>query len=45
MMSVKFTKNKMISIIIRLVMVCYFRIGNKKYQELYDSFGAMNILK
>lgn len=45
MMVEKFTKNKMISIIIRLVMVCYFRIGNKKYQELYDSYGAMNILK
>lgn len=39
------TKNKMIAMIIRLVMVCYFRIGNKKYQELYGSFGAMNIRK
>jgi DNA topoisomerase IB len=26
-------------------MVCYFRIGNKKYQELYGSFGVTNILK
>jgi DNA topoisomerase-1 len=39
------TKNKMIAMIMRLVMVCYFRIGNKKYQELYGSFGAMNIKK
>ena len=39
------TKNKIISMIIRLVMVCYFRIGNKRYQELYGSFGAINILK
>ena len=39
------TKNKMISMIIRLVLVCYFRIGNSKYQELYGSFGAINILK
>jgi DNA topoisomerase-1 len=37
------TKNKMIAIIIRIVMVCYFRIGNKRYKELYGSFGAMNI--
>jgi DNA topoisomerase-1 len=39
------TKSKMIAMIIRLVMICYFRIGNKKYQELYGSFGAMNIKK
>lgn len=39
------SKNKMIALIIRIVMVCYFRIGNKKYQELYGSFGAMNIQK
>jgi DNA topoisomerase I len=39
------SKEKCIAMIIRLVMVCYFRIGNKKYQELYGSFGAMNILK
>jgi DNA topoisomerase-1 len=39
------TKNKMIAMIIRIVMVCYFRIGNKRYQELYGSFGAMNIQK
>jgi DNA topoisomerase-1 len=39
------SRNKMIALIIRLVMVCYFRIGNKKYQELYGSFGAMNIQK
>jgi DNA topoisomerase-1 len=39
------TKNKMIALIMRIVMVCYFRIGNKKYQELYGSFGAMNIFK
>lgn len=39
------TKEKMISMIIRLVLVCYFRIGNTRYQELYGSFGAINILK
>ena len=45
MMSESHTKNKMIAIIMRIVMVCYFRIGNKRYQELYGSFGAMNIQK
>lgn len=45
MVSEKLTKKKMISMIIRIVMVCYFRIGNKRYQELYGSFGAMNIQK
>ena len=39
------TKEKMISMIILLVLVCYFRIGNSRYQELYGSFGAINILK
>jgi DNA topoisomerase I len=39
------SKEKCIAMVIRLVMICYFRIGNKKYQELYGSFGAMNILK
>lgn len=39
------TKSKCISMIIRIMMVCYFRIGNKRYQELYGSFGAMNIQK
>jgi DNA topoisomerase-1 len=31
--------------IIRLIMACHFRIGNKKYKELYDSYGAINIQK
>ena len=45
MRSEEHSRDKMIALIIRLVMVCYFRIGNKKYQELYGSFGAMNIQK
>ena len=45
MVSEKLTKKKCIAMIIRIVMVCYFRIGNKRYQELYGSFGAMNIKK
>lgn len=39
------TKKKCIAMIMCMVMVCYFRIGNKRYQELYGSFGAMNIQK
>ena len=45
MMSVSHTKKKMVALIIRLVAICYFRIGNRRYQELYGSFGAMNIQK
>lgn len=45
MQSEAHTRDKMVALIIRIVMVCYFRIGNKKYQELYGSFGAMNIQK
>lgn len=41
----KLTRDKCIALIIRLITVCYFRLGNKRYQELYDSFGAMNIKK
>lgn len=41
----RLSKNKMIAMIIRIVMLCYFRIGNRRYQELYGSFGAMNIQK
>lgn len=43
--SERLSKEKCISMILRIVMICYFRIGNKKYQELYGSFGAMNIQK
>lgn len=41
----RLTKDKCIALIIRLITICYFRLGNKRYQELYDSFGAMNIKK
>jgi DNA topoisomerase-1 len=41
----KFTKNKIISLIIKIVMICGFRIGNLKYQKLYNSFGISNIFK
>jgi DNA topoisomerase-1 len=38
-------KDKIISIIIKIVMICGFRIGNLKYQKLYNSFGISVILK
>jgi DNA topoisomerase I len=44
MTSERVTREKCIAMIVRLMMVCYFRIGNAKYQELYGSFGARSIL-
>jgi DNA topoisomerase-1 len=43
--SIKITKDKIISLIIKIVMICGFRIGNLKYQKLYNSFGISNIFK
>lgn len=43
--SKNYNKMKIISIIIKLVMICGFRIGNLKYQKLYGSFGISNIHK
>ncbi len=37
--------DKMISLIIRIISLCYFRVGNLKYQKLYGSFGISNILR
>ena len=39
------SKEKCIAMILKLIMICYFRIGNRKYKELYGSFGAMTVLK
>jgi DNA topoisomerase-1 len=38
-------KEKIISMILRIISVCYFRIGNLKYQKLYGSFGISTIQK
>lgn len=38
-----FSQEKLISIIIRIISLCYFRVGNIKYQKLYGSFGISNI--
>ena len=37
------SQDKIISIILAIVMQCGFRIGNLKYQKLYNSFGISNI--
>jgi DNA topoisomerase-1 len=37
------TKNKIISIIIKIISLCYFRIGNTKYVQLYDHYGISTI--
>jgi DNA topoisomerase I len=43
--NIKITKNKVISLILKIISVCYFRIGNSKYQKLYGSYGISNIKK
>ncbi len=39
------TKEKMVALIIRIITVCYFRIGNMKYHKLYGSHGVSNLQK
>jgi DNA topoisomerase-1 len=38
-------KNKIISIIITLIIDCGFRIGNKKYEKEYNSYGLTTLKK
>jgi len=45
MKSKEFTKEKIISLIIKIIIKCGFRVGNLKYQKLYNSFGISNIFK
>ncbi len=37
------SKNKMICIILKIIIYCGFRIGNEKYEKLYNSYGISNI--
>lgn len=39
------TKDKMVSLILRIIMLCGFRIGQLKYQKLYNSTGLSTLLK
>jgi DNA topoisomerase-1 len=41
--SSKVTKNKVISTILRIISLCYFRIGNVKYEKLYRSHGISTV--
>ena len=39
------TKEKLISIILRITSLCGFRIGQLKYQKLYNSIGLSTLMK
>jgi DNA topoisomerase-1 len=39
------TKNKIIALIMRVIMLCSFRIGHEKYSKLYQSYGISTIEK
>jgi DNA topoisomerase-1 len=39
------SKDKIISLILKIIMKCGFRVGNLKYKKLYNSFGISTILK
>ena len=41
--SSRFTKQKQIALILRIVILCNFRIGNQKYEKLYNSHGISTI--
>jgi len=41
----KFSKNKQIALILRIVMLCHFRVGNARYEKLYNSHGIATIQK
>lgn len=41
----RWTKSKVICLILRIITYCYFRLGHAKYEGLYQSYGISNILK
>ena len=45
MSTTRMTKNKIISTILQIIWKCGFRVGNVKYQHLYESHGISNIFK
>lgn len=45
MQSERFTRNRVISMILRVVEQCNIRIGQAKYQELYKSYGVTTLTK
>jgi len=44
-MQKRLSKNKIISIILSIIWICGFRLGNLKFLKLYDSYGISNIRK
>jgi DNA topoisomerase-1 len=43
--SKRITKNKIISLILKIIWICGFRLGNQKYMILYESYGISNLRK
>lgn len=41
----KFSKNKQIALILKIVTLCHFRVGNARYEKLYNSHGIATIQK
>ena len=41
----RITQNKIISLILKIIWLCGFRLGNQKYMILYESYGISNIRK
>jgi DNA topoisomerase-1 len=41
----KITQNKIIALILKIIWICGFRLGNQKYMILYESYGISNIRK
>lgn len=41
----KFTKDKLIALVLKIMDLCNFRGGNKKYEEKYGSYGITTIHK
>ena len=44
-MEANFSKNKIIALILKIMNLCNFRSGNKKYEEMYGSYGLTTLHK
>ncbi len=45
MRAARATRNKVVSIIIKIISMCYFRVGHTKYVKLYNHYGISTIKK
>jgi DNA topoisomerase-1 len=43
--SKRITQNKIIALILKIIWICGFRLGNQKYMILYESYGISNLRK